>query len=161
MTPIGQSGRLTWSASAYRIVNDGSNLDSPFGTSGLSWSSRMFASWTLGELWKLQANGFVRGASVTPQGRFNGFTTFNLAASRNLRNDNWQMTFQVKDVFNTRRWSYNTTTEQFSQEVWRQRESRNLFVSLQYNFGKLEERRGKGSSGRGSGGDGRDSFMME
>ena len=161
MTPIGQSGRLTWSASAYRIVNDGSNLDSPFGTSGLSWSSRMFASWTLGELWKLQANGFVRGASVTPQGRFNGFTTFNLAASRNLRNDNWQMTFQVKDVFNTRRWSYNTTTEQFSQEVWRQRESRNLFVSLQYNFGKLEERRGKGSSGRGSGGDGGDSFMME
>ena len=84
MIPLGKTGRLNWTASAYRVVNDGSRLESPFSSSGFSWSSRFFATWTLGSDWKLQANSFVRGAAVTAQGRFNGFATLNLAASRNI-----------------------------------------------------------------------------
>ena len=159
MVPLGTSGRLNWTASAYRVVNDGSRLESPFSSSGFSWSSRFFASWTVGSDWKLQANSFVRGAAVTPQGRFNGFATLNLAASRDLPNDHWQVTVQVKDVFNTRRWSYSTTTPDFTQEVWRQRESRNLYLTLQYKCGKLDERSRRGSGSRGGGGG--DDFMME
>ena len=159
MVPLGASGRLNWTASAYRVVNDGSRLESPFSSSGFSWSSRFFASWTVGSDWKLQANSFVRGAAVTPQGRFNGFATLNLAASRDLPNDHWQVTVQVKDVFNTRRWSYSTTTPDFTQDVWRQRESRNLYLTLQYKFGKLDERSRRGSGSRGGGGG--DDFMME
>ena len=160
MVPLGKTGRLNWTASAYRIVNDGSGLDSPFSTAGFSWSSRFFASWALGSDWKFQANSFVRGASVTPQGRFNGFATLNLAASRDLPGDHWQVTVQAKDIFNTRRWSYSTETTAFVQDVWRQRESRNLYVTLQYKFGKLEERGRRSSVSRGSGGGG-DDFMMD
>ncbi len=157
MVPLGTSGRLNWTASAYRVVNDGSRLESPFSSSGFSWSSRFFASWTLGTQWKVQANSFVRGAAVTPQGRFNGFATLNLAASRNLPGDHWQITLQAKDIFNTRRWSYSTLTEDFEQDVWRQRESRNVYLTLQYKFGKLEERSRRGSGSRGGG----DDFMMD
>ena len=160
MLPLGKTGRLNWTASAYRIVNDGSRLESPFSTSGFSWSSRFFASWALGPDWKLQANSFVRGASITPQGRFNGFATLNLAASRDLPGDHWQITVQAKDIFNTRRWSYSTLTSEFEQDVWRQRESRNLYVTLQYKFGKLDER-GRRGSGRGGDGGGGDDFMMD
>ena len=160
MLPLGKKGRLNWTSSAYRIVNDGSGLDSPFGTSGFSWSSRFFASWTVKSNWKFQANSFVRGASVTPQGRFNGFATMNLAMSRDLAGDHWQVTLQAKDIFNTRRWSYSNNVEGvFTQEVWRQRESRNVYLTLQYKFGKLEERGRRGSGDRGSGGG--DDFMME
>ena len=60
--------------------------------------------------------------------------------SRDLPGDKWQVTLQAKDVFNTRRWSYSTETDFFTQDVWRQRESRNLYLTLQYKFGKLEER---------------------
>lgn len=159
MLPLGKSGRLNWTASAFRIVNDGTILDSPFSTAGFSWSSRFFASWAW-EQWKFQANSMVRGASVTPQGRFHGFATLDLAASRDLPGDHWQVTIQAKDVFNTRRWSYSTETPLFVQDVWRQRESRNLYVTLQYKFGKLEERGRRGGSGdRGSGGG--DDFMMD
>jgi outer membrane receptor protein involved in Fe transport len=160
MLPLGKTGRLNWTASAYRIVNDGSRLESAFSTSGFSWSSRFFASWALGPDWKLQANSFVRGAAVTPQGRFNGFATLNLAASRDLPGDHWQITVQAKDIFNTRRWSYSTLTSEFEQDVWRQRESRNLYVTLQYKFGKLDER-GRRGSGRGDDGGGGDDFMMD
>jgi outer membrane receptor protein involved in Fe transport len=159
MIPLGKTGRLNWTASAYRVVNDGSRLESPFSSSGFSWSSRFFATWTLGSDWKLQANSFVRGAAVTAQGRFNGFATLNLAASRNLPGDHWQVTVQAKDVFNTRRWSYSTTTPDFTQEVWRQRESRNLYLTLQYKFGKLDERGRRGSDNRSGGGG--DDFMMD
>ena len=159
MIPLGKTGRLNWTASAYRVVNDGSRLESPFSSSGFSWSSRFFATWTLGSDWKLQANSFVRGAAVTAQGRFNGFATLNLAASRNLPGDHWQVTIQAKDVFNTRRWSYSSTTPDFTQEVWRQRESRNLYLTLQYKFGKLDERGRRGSGNRGGGGG--DDFMMD
>ena len=159
MHPLGRTGRLNWTGSAYRVVNDGRALDSPFSTSGFSVSSRVFASWTVGKDWKLQANGFFRGPSVTVQGRFNGFATLNLAASRDLPNDNWQVTLQVKDVFNTRRWSYSTETDLFVQDVWRQRESRNVYLTLQYKFGKLEERSRRGS--RGGDGGGGDDFMFD
>jgi iron complex outermembrane recepter protein len=157
MTPLGKTGRLNWTTSAYRIVNDGSELDSPFSSAGFSWNSRLFASWAWGKAWKCQANSFVRGASVTPQGRFNGFATLNLAVSRDLPNDNWQLTVQAKDIFNTRRWSYTTETSAFTQDVWRQRESRNIYVTLQYKFGKLDERGGKGNRG----GSGAEDFMMD
>ena len=161
MVPLGRTGRLNWTSSAYRVVNDGSGLDSPFSSAGFSWSSRFFASWTVGEAWKCQANSFLRGAAVTPQGRFNGFATLNLAVSRDLPGDKWQVTLQAKDVFNTRRWSYTTETDFFVQDVWRQRESRNLYLTLQYKFGKLEERGRRGSGNRGSGGGGGDDFMMD
>ena len=99
---------------------------------------------------------------MTPQGRFNGFATLNLAMSRNLPGDQWQMTLQVKDVFNTRRWSYSTAQEGlFEQEVWRQRESRNLYLTLQWKFGKLEERGRRGSGSREGQGSGGDDFMMD
>ncbi len=157
MARLGKTGRLNWTTSAYRIVNDGTGLDSPFSIAGFSWNSRLFASWAWGKAWKCQANSFVRGASVTPQGRFNGFATLNLAVSRDLPNDHWQLTVQAKDIFNTRRWSYTTETNAFSQDVWFQRESRNVYVTLQYKFGKLDERGGR--SGRsGSGGE---DFMMD
>ena len=160
MIPLGKQGRLNWTSSAYRIVNDGSGLDSPFGTSGFSWSSRFFASWTVKSNWKFQANSFVRGAAVTPQGRFNGFATLNLAMSRDLPGDHWQVTLQAKDIFNTRRWSYTTDVEgAFTQDVWIQRESRNVYLTLQYKFGQLEERGRRGSGDRGSSGG--DDFMME
>ena len=82
--------------------------------------------------------------------------------SRNLPGDQWQMTLQVKDVFNTRRWSYSTAQEGlFEQEVWRQRESRNLYLTLQWKFGKLEERGRRGSGSRGGQGSGGDDFMMD
>lgn len=160
MVPLGKTGRLNWTASAYRIVNDGTSLDSPFSTAGFSWSSRFFASWALKDTWKFQANSMVRGASVTAQGRFNGFATLNLAASRDLPGDRWQITVQAKDVFNSRRWSYSTETPSFVQDVWRQRESRNLYVTLQYKFGRLEERGRRGSGERDSGSGG-DDFMMD
>ena len=162
MVPLGKQGSLNWTTSGYRVVNDGSGLDSPFSSAGFSWSTRFFASWTVAEQWKFQANSFVRGAAVTPQGRFNGFATLNLAMSRNLPGDQWQMTLQVKDVFNTRRWSYSTAQEGlFEQEVWRQRESRNLYLTLQWKFGKLEERGRRGSGSRGGQSLGGDDFMMD
>jgi len=159
MAPLGKQGRLNWTASAFRVVNDGRTLDSPFSSAGFSASSRLFASWTLGKSWKMQANGFLRGPSVTAQGRFHGMATLNLAASRDLPGDKWQITLQVKDVFNTRRWSYSTETTSFSQDVWRQRESRNAYITLQYKFGKMEERNRRG--GRGGDGGGGDDFMFD
>ncbi|MDA0903304.1 MAG: outer membrane beta-barrel family protein [Bacteroidetes bacterium] len=163
MVPFGTTGRLNWTASAFRVVNDGRTLDSPFSSAGFSTSSRLFASWTVGKSWKMQANGFLRGPSVTAQGRFHGMATLNVAASRDLPGEKWQITLQIKDVLNTRRWSYNTETTSFSQEVWRQRESRNAFITLQYKFGKMEERNRRGSRGGDSGGDsgGGDDFMFD
>jgi hypothetical protein len=69
------------------------------------------------------------------------------------------VTLQVKDVFHTRRWSYSTETDLFVQDVWRQRESRNVYLTLQYKFGKLEERSRRGS--RGGDGGGGDDFMFD
>jgi hypothetical protein len=45
------------------------------------------------------------------------------------------------------------------QDVWRQRESRNVYLTLQYKFGKLEERSRRG--GRGGDGGGGDDFMFD
>ena len=160
MLPLGNNGKLNWTASAYRVVNDGRELESSFSSSGFSWSSRFFATWTLGSSWKLQANSYLRGSEVTAQGRFNGFATLNLAASRILFGDQWQLTVQAKDVFNTRRWSYSTSAPDFEQDVWRQRESQNFFVSLQYKFGKLDERGRRGSGDR-SGVEGGEDFMLD
>ena len=107
MVPLGRTGRLNWTSSAYRVVNDGSGLDSPFSSAGFSWSSRflLLGRWARLEMPGKQLRAWRGGHAPRALQRLRHLE---FGGESDLPGDKWQVTLQAKDVFNTRRWSYST-----------------------------------------------------
>lgn len=157
MSNIGKSGSLRVTGNLYHLANNVGDADAASDASGWTGNLSGFASFTMGEFWKAQLNGMYRGASVTPQGRFNGFKSLDVALSRTFLDQTLTATCRVSDVFDMREWSYTTSGPTFTQDSRRKRQSRFVYLSVQWRFGKMDPRRDRSGGGdyeRGGGMDG-------
>ncbi len=151
MVPWGKGGSFRATGSVFHLVNNASALEAARDNAGWSWNMNFFANRPIGKVWKVQMNGMYEGPAVTAQGRFNGFYALDAAVMRSWFDDALQLSVRVSDVFDTRQWSYTSEWEGFSQTATHKRETRNVFATLTWQFGKYEAGRGA-RSGRGSGG---------
>ena len=155
--PLWKASSVRVTGELYHLANDAGDLEAATNAEGWTHNLSLFANLAMGKNWKAQINGRYRGASVTPQGQFNGLKTVDLAFQRSFLNRQLSVSLRISDVFDTRQWSYytNITQPQFFQEVVRKRESRNAFLDLRWSFGKMEE---GGKRSRGEGGESGGSF---
>lgn len=142
--PIGKSGSVRMTGSIYYLTNNVSGLEAASSNSGWSWNVNGFANIPLGKVWKCQITEMYMGPSVTPQGRFEGFHSTDVAVQRSWSQRGLDLSLRVSDVFDTRQWAYSTVTSNFEQEAIRKRQSRMGFVTLTWKFGKMEPGRGRG-----------------
>ena len=160
--PLWKASSVRLTGDVYHLSNDAGDLEAATNAQGWTYNVTLFANLAFGDHWKGQINGRYRGPSITPQGRFNGIKTMDLALQRSFLDQRLSLSFRLSDVFDTRQWSYVTDipASSFYQEVLRKRESRNLFVDLRWSFGKLEDsgRRGRGGYDGGGGFDGGGDF---
>lgn len=152
MTNIGATGSVRLTASVYHLANDVGDAAAASDAAGWSGNLNGFASWSMGEHWKAQVNGMFRGPSVTPQGRFNGYKFLDVALSRVFLDNALTATCRVSDVFDSREWNYLVTGPTFAQNSRHKRQSRFVYLTVQWRFGQSDSRRDR--TGRGSGFDG-------
>lgn len=149
--PLWKASSIRLTGEVYHLANDAGDLEAATNAQGWSHNWTVYGNLALGKHWKGQINGRIRGASVTPQGRFNGMRTLDCAVQRTFLDGKLSTSLRVSDVFDTREWSYYTELADpaFRQDVVRKRESRNVFLDVRWNFGKLEEgRRSREGGGR-------------
>lgn len=162
--PLWKASSLRLTGDVYHLANDAGDLEAATNAQGWTHNLSLYANLAFGAHWKGQINGRYRGPSITPQGRFNGMSSLDLALQRSFLDQRLSFSLRVSDLFNTRQWSYlnDIPTSQFYQEVVHKRESRNVFVDLRWSFGKLEEggrrNRGGGFDGGAGGFDGGGDF---
>ncbi|MFM1931672.1 MAG: hypothetical protein RL226_975, partial [Bacteroidota bacterium] len=144
------------SMNGYRVQSDGTNLESDLSVTAYSWSARGMSTMKFNNGLQVQLTGFYRAPENNLQGQMSDMYFADIAVKTAILKGKGTLTVNLRDVFDTRQFSFYSFGPGFEQNSMRKRESRNLFVTFAYRFGKLEagkERRERGAAG-GEGFDG-------
>ncbi len=98
--------------------------------SAYTWTNRTALNATVAGGWKAQGSFNYRGPRATAQGKELSSYYMDIGISKELMKGNATVTFNVRDVFNTRKWRNRTDTQELFAETemqWRKR-------SFQLNF---------------------------
>ena len=133
--------RLNGSVNVFQFKLDGEFNGQDYSQNNSSWFGRFSSKVSLPLKIDWQTNLFYRGPSDELQGTQEGILNVDLAFSKEILNDNATLSVNVRDIFNGRKRSSQTTTEFFEQDSefqWRQGQSVN--VSFIYRFNQKKQR---------------------
>lgn len=127
------------------------NLEAEFFTV----NGRGNARFTLNSKTNAQLTGFYRAPRNIAQGRVKAFYGLDFALTRDILKDKGNISFRVRDIFNSRKWRSSVEDETFtivSERQWRPRQFI-LGFSYRINQDKNSRQRRGGSRGGGGGDD--------
>ncbi len=139
------NGNFNAFQNSVRGDNNGENLDAE----NFSWFARVNNKVTLPAKIDWQTSIFYRGPSENAQTKNDGIFSMTLAFSKDLFKEKASITFNISDVFNTRKRMSTSTTSTFisdSEFQWRER-SFNLSFTYRFNQKKKRERPQRDSNG--------------
>ena len=150
----GRTLQVRLNGSVYYQSTDGSNLAPDLGNNGFQGNAGYQVSALVKGDWKVQLDGRYRAPAEYPQGTFAGYVTHSAAVNRDFYDGKLRASIRVSDIFDQRQWSYTSEGSDFFQDGTFKRQSRFVYASLTWSWGKLEpgQKRGRGGYDRGSGG---------
>jgi len=105
-------------------------------TSGFSWNANVTANLTVVKDLSLQLRGDYRAPEVMAQGKRNAMYGIDGGAKYDFPNKKASLSFNVRDVFNTRRWSMTTEDKATIVDFERQMQGTMGNITFSYRFGK-------------------------
>ena len=142
---------LNGSMRFFRNEIDGGNIAAELNNSGLGWGGRLMSTFKLPKSFTVQLSGFYRGPRQIAQGEISDFFMLSASVQKRFWNDKASLSLQLRDLFDTMRFSIASAGETFVQESLRKRESRMLQLSFSYRFGKQQWDRRRRGRGEGDG----------
>ncbi|EZH75963.1 TonB-dependent receptor [Aquimarina atlantica] len=139
------NGNFNAFQNSVRGENNGENLDAD----NFSWFARLNNKVTLPAKIDWQTSMFYRGPSENAQTKSDGIFSMNFAFSKDLFKEKASITFNVSDVFNSRKRISTSTTTTFISDnefQWRER-SFNLSFTYRFNQKKKRQRPQRGING--------------
>ena len=135
--------RLNGSFNFFQFETDGEFNGIDYGAKNTSWFARFSSKVTLPAEIQWQTNAFYMGASEDIQGTRDALLSIDLALAKDIFNDNATISFNVRDLLNSRKRDAFTTTEFFERESHMQWRQRSFSLSLTYRFNqqKMEQDR--------------------
>lgn len=149
--------RNTLSVNGNYIVYRDENSLADWNRQGFQWGMKFTSAV---ELMKktlvLQMNARYNAPSVSPQGRMNPRGSVDFSADKSLKGGKWGIGMRVSDIFNTQGFSYEVDQGVIFQNTEAKWQTRRVFLSVRYKFGKTEltdqKKRQDDPSGNGGGG---------
>jgi len=127
---------FTTNVNLYQSKFDGDARFNIADRSGFSWNANLTANLTVAKNVSLQMRGDYRAPEVMAQGRRNAMYGLDAGAKYDFPNKKASLSFNVRDVFNTRRWSM-TTDDNFTYIDFQRRMQGTMGnLTFSYRFGK-------------------------
>lgn len=117
------------------VFNFSVNVDT-FSNTGWAGNGKVSLSYRLPASFSVQINGAYEGNRPQPQGDRKGIAYADFAIKKSFFNNIANITFNINDVFNTRREITFLELTQYEQESMRRRDTRFYRISIQIPFGK-------------------------
>ncbi|HMS32736.1 MAG TPA: outer membrane beta-barrel family protein [Ignavibacteria bacterium] len=111
------------------------NTDSLGDNSSNTFSGRLFAGYNLPWDAGVQLTYFYSGKMITAQGQIDPVNTFDISFRKDLFDKKLSVNLRISDIFNNMKMAGTTTTDTYSMDYSRQRESRVAMLTLSYKFG--------------------------
>lgn len=140
---------------AYRVVTDGSNVDTDLSNDALGWSARANGTINVQPDLAVQLSFFYRAPMDIENGRIGSFSRANVAVRQHLFNRRGSVSLRVRDPLNMAGFRLQREDDRFYQESFRSWNAREVTVSFTYNFGNQQDRdrrRREGPEGDDGGG---------
>lgn len=118
----------------YKANTDGSNIDQNFVSETFSWFARQTSRFTLAKDTYLQVRGNYQAAENIAQGRSKAIYFLDLAFNQPIFKDKGTLTFNIMDVFNSRKSRVITMGDNFRTEHVNQRIMRQINLTLGYKI---------------------------
>jgi outer membrane receptor protein involved in Fe transport len=146
--------RINGNINAFQSITEGEyqgeNLDAEALTASTRWTVRA----TIAKSWDVQTTASYMAPRVTPQGERKGMFGWDFGFSKEVLNKKGTITFNIRDVLNTRFWESTTRGETFEREGRFQWRVRSFTLGFNYLINQDKRRGGSRRSHEGSGGDG-------
>ena len=120
----------------YKLVTEGGGGESSLASNAVSWSARANGTWNLTPRTAFTAQYLYRAATPLERGRFAANSNANLSLRQNLMREKASLTLRVSDPFATNRFRVEAEDDNIIQLTERSFNSRALYVTFQYNFGR-------------------------
>lgn len=124
---------------------------------GINWNAKITSSF---DLWNktaaIQINGRYTARRITPQGFVQPGPAVDFSFQKSFAKQNLDLTIRISDIFDTQGFYIQTEVPGVYQERLYKWETRRLFVTLNYKFGRMQagkEAKRKPSDASGGGGD--------
>ena len=137
------------SFNVYRVVTDGSSVDTGLSNKAIGFSSRGNATYNVSSTMDMQFSYYYRAPMNIENGRMAARQSADLAVRQKVLNDRGNLSLRVRDVFNTMGFRVLRDDTRFFQEINRQFQSQSFGLSFTYNFGNSQDRRRNRGQGRG------------
>ena len=118
----------------FRIRVDGSNISEKLVNSGFAWNTKITSDFKLPLDFNFQLVGNYESAEIEAQGRDLSQYSLDASIQKSFLNEKGNVSFILRDVFDTRRFAGNSLTNSFSQTFYAKRETRILIMSARYSF---------------------------
>jgi len=136
----------------YRAVTEGSFNDLVLDRGTYTARFRLNNRFKIGEV-DVQLSGNYRAPENTTQGKRKGVYSIDLGANMDILNNRGTINLSVRDLFNSRKWRWETETNNFREEGEFQWRARQLRFSFTYRINQKKQR-GRGDREDYDGGDG-------
>ena len=97
--------------------------------------------------WDLQTTLHYRAPQNVPQGRRKSYFVVDLGLSRDVMKGNGTLTLSIRDVFNTRKYRYETFTSTYTSDGEFQWGSQSAVLSFNYRLNQKKRRDRSGNRG--------------
>lgn len=144
---------LTLSVNAYRSEIVGELEGADVDANGYLMNASLQGSYDLPANIQTQFTYFYRSPGIRPQGRIRSIQSLDIGFRKPILQDKGALTLRVSDVFNQRRFQFDTEVTGLVTTSTFQRESRIVYLGFQYSLRQQKGRRDRNQR-RGGGGDG-------
>ena len=145
--------RINSDLNFYRAITDGSNIQEGLGSDTYTMRGRVTSRVTLWKNTDVQVRTSYRAPRNRTQGRSRAMYSTDLGVSRDVLKKKATLTLSIRDIFNTRRYRYETFLDNFylsGEHYW---QSRTASLTFNYRLNQKKKRGGR-SGNRGGGGEG-------
>lgn len=147
------------SMNVYRVVTDGSNLDTDLSNDAYGFSMRTNASFAVAPGLDLQVSHYYRAPIETERGRVSSRSSADIAVRQRLMNNRASLSLRARDVFDQRNFHVIRDDALYFQESRSNWDARQVSLTFRYNFGQPDRDRDRRGGQRDEPPD--DEFEME
>lgn len=112
-----------------------------FSGESFNWNLKANNSVNLTSTTQFQINVRYYSPSVSPQGRWEGYFTTDLALKQDLIPKQLSLTLQVRDLLKTGRWEYTSEGQDFYSYSRFKREAPGVMLNMRYNFNNYKAKK--------------------
>ncbi len=112
-----------------------------FAGQSFNWNIKNNNTFNISPSTQFQLNTRYYSPSVSPQGKWDGFFTTDVALKQDLMGKQLSFTLQVRDILNTARWEFTSQGQDFYTYARFERESPVVMLNVRYNFNNYNEKK--------------------